>query len=117
MTGSSESEYKKRQHPRVKANVHYRPTKLIGQRHLAPNISLGGMRIFSNTHFKKGETVNIELSFPDGRRTIVLAKVAWVESYPKDSDSVYEFGLKFIHVPPQSMGMLKLELDRASLDQ
>jgi hypothetical protein len=117
MTGSSESEYKKRQHPRVKANVQYRPTKLIGRKHLAPNISLGGIRIFSNTHFKKGETVNIELSFPDGRRTIVLTKVAWVDSYPKDSDSVYEFGLKFIHVPTQSLDMLKLELDRASLDQ
>ncbi len=117
MTESSESEYKERQHPRVKANVQYRPTQLIGQKHLVPNISLGGMRIFSNTHFKKGETVNIELSFPDGRRTIVLAKVAWVESYPKDSDSVYEFGLKFIHVPPQSIDVLKLELDRASMDQ
>jgi hypothetical protein len=117
MTGSSESEYKKRQHPRVKANVQYRPTKLIGRKHLAPNISLGGMRIFSNTHFKKGETVNIELSFPDGQRTVVLAKVAWLDSYPKDSDSVYEFGLEFIHVPPQSLDMLKLELNRVSRDQ
>ena len=57
------------------------------------------------------------VGFPDGRRTIVLAKVAWVEAYPKDSDSVYEFGLKFIHVPPQGIDMLKLELDISSLDQ
>lgn len=114
MTGSNETAYKERRHPRTKANVHYRPTKIIGQKYLVPNISLGGMRIFSNTHFKKGETVNIELSFADGQKTIVLARVAWVDAYPKDSDFIYELGLEFIHVPPYIMDTLKSELERAS---
>ena len=111
MTESNETAHTKRRHPRAKANVHYRPTKVIGQKHLVPNISLGGMRIFSNTHFKKGETANIELSFSDGQKTIVLARVAWVDAYPKDSDFIYEFGLEFIHVPEHIMDKLKLELE------
>ena len=81
---------------------------------MVPNISLGGMRIFSNTHFKKGETVNIELSFSDGQKTVVLAKIAWVDAYPKDSDFIYEFGFEFIHVPLYIMDKLKSELDRES---
>ena len=114
MAGSNETDYTKRRHPRTKANIHYRPTKVIGQKHLVPNINLGGMRIFSNTHFKKGETVNIELSFSDGQKTIVLARVAWVDAYPKDSDFIYEFGLEFIHVPDYIMYKLKLELGNVS---
>ncbi len=114
MTDSDEKEYKERKHPRLKANVHYRPTKLIGRKHPVPNISLGGMRIFSNTHFKKGEIINIELSFPHEQKTIVLAKVVWVDSYPKDSDFVYELGIEFIHFPPFSLDVLKNELDKAS---
>jgi hypothetical protein len=117
MTESDESGHKERRHPRLKANVHYRPTKLIGRKHPAPNISLGGMRIFSNTHFKKGEIINIELSFPNEQKTIVLAKVVWVDSYPKDSDFVYELGIEFIHIPPFSLDVLKIELDKAFSDQ
>ncbi len=114
MTGSNDSVHTKRRHPRAKANVHYRPTKVIGQKHLVPKLSLGGMRIFSNTHFKKGETVNIELSFSDGHKTVVLARVAWVDAYPKDSDFIYEFGLEFIHVPPSIMEKLESELGTSS---
>ncbi len=117
MTEPDEKGYKERKYPRLKANIRYRPTQLIGRKHPAPNISLGGMRIFSNTHFKKGEIINIELSFPDEQKTIVLAKVAWVDSYPEDSDFVYELGIEFIHIPNFSLDVLKLELDKASTDQ
>lgn len=72
------------------------------------------MRISSNTHFKQGETVHIELSFADGHKATVLAKVAWVDAYHKNSDFTYESGLEFIHVPSFSLGVLKAELERAS---
>jgi len=112
MTEANEPGYKERRHPRMKANVFYKPTRIIGQKHQAPNISLGGMRIFSNAHHKKGETVNIELYFPSGKKTIALARVAWVDAYPKDSDAIYELGLEFIHMPGHSQEELRVVLER-----
>lgn len=114
MTDSNETGYTKRRHPRLKANVHTRPTKVIGRTHPVPNISLGGMRIFSNTHFKQGETVHIELSFADGHKATELARIAWVDAYHKDSDFTYESGLEFIHVPSCSLGVLKSRIEKSA---
>ena len=110
MAKTNDLGYKKRRYPRLKAPVSYKTTKVIGQKHQAPNVSLGGMRIYSNTYYQKGQTVNIELSLPSGQTVVALTRVAWIEAYPEDSKALYDLGLEFIHMPPDAMRELKNEL-------
>ena len=117
MVESNESELERRRYPRMKARVLYKPTRILGQKRQAPNISLGGMRIYSNQHFKKGQVLEIELSLPSGKLVIAKGLVVWVEAYPKDSDALYDIGLEFIHLPAEAMEELKLELDKTSLNE
>lgn len=110
MKETNGSDLKRRRYPRLKAHVLYKPSKIIGQRHQVPNISLGGMRIYSNKHYAVGQTINIELSLPSGQSAVALARVAWIDAYPKDSDALYDLGLEFIHLPPNALRELELEL-------
>ena len=111
MTETNELDLKKRRYPRLNVPVLYKNTKIIGQKHKAPNISLGGMRIYSNSYYQKGQSVNIELSLPSGQTAIALTRVAWIDSYTKDSNALYDIGLKFIHIPPNVLRELKFELE------
>lgn len=111
MTEVNESDLKRRRYPRFKkARILYKPPKVIGQKHQASNISLGGMRIYSNTHYEVGQSVNIELSLPSGQTVVALARIAWIDAYPKDSNALYDIGLEFIHLPPHALRELKFEL-------
>lgn len=117
MTESNESEHKERRYPRVKARILYRPPKVFGQKRQAPDISLGGMRIYSNKLFQQGSTHNIEIFLPSGQTAMVLARVAWVDAYPKDSDALYDIGLEFIHVPNNIADDLKSVLESTPSDK
>jgi Tfp pilus assembly protein PilZ len=89
----------KRRYPRSKPPVLYKPAKIIGQKHQVPDISLGGMRIFSNKYYAVGQTLNVELSLPSGQTGASITRVVWVDAYPKDSSAPYELGLEFIYLP------------------
>ena len=117
MTESNKSEHKERCYPRVKARILYRPPKVFGQKRQAPDISLGGMRIYSNKHLEQGSTHNIEIFLPSGQKAMLLARVAWVEAYPKDSDALYDIGLEFIHVPNNIADDLKSVLESTPSDK
>lgn len=99
MTEEVKSGIDKRRYPRLKARVLYKPAKIIGQKRQVPNISLGGLRIYSNKYYPVGESLNVELSLPSGQTTVAITRVAWIEAYPKDSDAPYELGLEFIYLP------------------
>jgi hypothetical protein len=104
----------KRRYPRLKARVLYKPAKLIGQKRQVPDISLGGMRIFSFKFHPVGATLHIELSLPSGQTAVAVTRVVWVDAYPKDSEAPYELGLEFIQIPFGVAHELKSMLDSAS---
>jgi len=89
----------RRQFPRVRAPVLYRAVKTAGSKHKISDISLGGVRIFSNERIRKGKQLEIELFLPKGYTLTVTAQVAWVRPLPKGSASPFDMGLKFIHLP------------------
>jgi Tfp pilus assembly protein PilZ len=106
--------HNKRRYPRLKARVLYKPAKLIGQKRQVPDISLGGMRIYSNKYYSVGDALNIELSLPSGQTATAVTRVAWVEAYPKDSDAAYDLGLEFIHLPFNAAHELESVLKNSS---
>ncbi len=104
----------RRQFPRVKSPVLYRSISTPGSKHKISDISLGGVRIFSNERIRKGKRLELELFLPQGQSLIVTAKVAWIRPLPKGSASPFDMGLEFISLPPNAMKELKTVLELPS---
>lgn len=104
----------RRQFPRVRAPVLYRAVSTKGPKHEISDISLGGVRIFSNERIRKGKRLEIELFLPKGHSLTVTAKVVWVRPLPKGSDSPFDMGLQFISLPRNAMKELKTVLELPS---
>lgn len=114
MTEQNRPGIDKRRYPRLKARVLYKPAKLIGQKRQVPDISLGGMRIFSFKYYPVGATLHIELSLPSGQTSVAVTRVVWVEAYPKDSEAPYDLGLEFTHLAFSAAQELKSVLGGSS---
>ncbi len=104
----------RRQFPRVRAPVLYRAVSTAGSKHEISDISLGGVRLFSNERIRKGKRLEIELFLPKGKSLTVQAQVVWVRSLPKGSGSPFDMGLEFISLPPNAMEELKTVLELPS---
>ncbi len=117
MTELNESGLKRRRFPRVKASILYRSARIFGPRRLISDISLGGIRVYSDEHFKKGKRLEIELFLPNEHSVVATARVVWVKTLPPGSDALYDVGFEFISLPPNSIQELKSVLDNNSSNE
>ena len=113
MTDSFHSDLQRRRHPRLRAPVSYTPPRLIGpprivsQKRQISDISLGGVRIFSDELLLEGKGLQFELFRPLKRAVTASARVVWVKELPPGSEARYDVGLEFIHLPPPAMDELR----------
>jgi c-di-GMP-binding flagellar brake protein YcgR len=100
----------RRRFPRVLAQVYYRPAgpDFLHHRRAAKNVSLGGMRVFSDEALAVGTPLEIELLLDDETTARCWARIAWIEHLGGDSDAAYDIGLEFTDMT---------EADRARLDR
>ncbi|MBS2022792.1 MAG: PilZ domain-containing protein [Deltaproteobacteria bacterium] len=102
----------RRKFPRLKAPVLCRPAGLLlrlfapSQERRAIDISLGGMRIFSDDPVKQGQRLELELFLPSGPNVVCKAEVAWVEELPKDAPARYDVGIRFTELREQDKARL-----------
>ena len=62
-------------------------------------MSLGGVRIFSDQSFAKGERLTLEMMTTDALTTFT-AEVVWIEELPSGSPARFDVGLRFHDVDP-----------------
>jgi len=110
MAASKESELDKRRFPRFKNPVYYHPARTFGISRQASNISLGGVRIYSNNPLKKEQSLEIELLLPCGKSVAASVRVAWIKVLPPGSDALYDVGLEFTNLPEDAILELKSAL-------
>ena len=101
----------RRQYRRVQAPVFCRPTLKGGPRRQTVDISLGGLRIFSEEDVAKGTRFELELFLPDRSTVLCKVEVMWIERLPAGSPSNYDVGLKFTEVDPRDLEKLAVVLD------
>jgi hypothetical protein len=75
------------------------------------NISLGGVRIYSDEYLKVGKCQEIEFFLPNNRSITATAKVVWIEELQPGSAALYDVGLEFIDLPPHAAEELRTILD------
>jgi PilZ domain-containing protein len=98
----------RRRYRRVRAPILVRPpgalARAVPQR--VNDISLGGLRAYSDDEHAPGTRLELELFFPDGGSATVLAEVVWVEKIPFGAPARFDLGLRFVVARPEDLGRI-----------
>jgi hypothetical protein len=78
----------------------------LARHHEAVDVSLGGVRVYSDEPYKVGALVKMEFFVPDGPPLTYTAEVAWTEALPKKSPAKFDVGLKFVDLRPEALEFL-----------
>ena len=70
------------------------------------DVSLGGVRIFSDDPLRVGELLKMEFFLPDIPPVTYTAEVVWIEPLPPASPARFDVGLKFIQLEPDALQLL-----------
>lgn len=90
----------RRQFPRLAAPVYCRPAgvALLRPKTLAIDVSLGGIRMYSDDPVEPGTPLELELFFPDGTSAVWRAEVVWSDPLGVGAPAKYDLGLKFVEI-------------------
>ncbi|NIM59919.1 MAG: PilZ domain-containing protein [Candidatus Aminicenantes bacterium] len=114
MKASKKPKFDRRRFPRVKAPVYYRPASVFGTKGQAANISLAGVRIYSNKPLKKGQALEIELLLPSGNSLKAIVRIVWISAMPPGSEALYDVGLEFLNIADDVIPKLQFVLEDSS---
>lgn len=92
----SEHQMNRRRHSRVSVPVSCVSPNLFQGRRRVVNVSVGGIRIYTDKHVGIGETVEIELHLPTRKPILGRGRVAWERTLPELAPYRYDLGLEFI---------------------
>jgi len=98
----------RRRYRRVQAPILVRPAGLLAQvmARRVNDISLGGLRTFSEVPLVVGQRQEIELLFPDGGSATLLVEVAWVDVLPATAPAPFEAGLRIVQVRDEDVARI-----------
>jgi hypothetical protein len=105
-----------RQFPRVKAPIYYKSPRFRHLRQRVIDVSLGGVRIYSDTPLTIEQGLDLELFLPDSTTLRCRARVAWIAALPPGSPAKFDVGLQLVEVPPGGQERLARVLDAATGD-
>jgi hypothetical protein len=97
----------RRRFPRVKVPIYYRSARLFGSRKPAADVSMGGIRIYTDDELGVGKRLEIELFLPDGGSVTVDVRVAWVRTLAADEFSRFEAGLEFLAIDEEHVKLIE----------
>lgn len=102
----------RRQYPRFDAPICYRSASLFSARKPLVNISLGGIRIYSDEEFKVGKRLELELIMPDDTILACTVRVVWQSPLPEHSQAKYDTGLQFLDISAEHLQSLAQIIDQ-----
>ena len=98
----------RRRYPRVQANILCRPagSSLFHHKRSTQDISLGGMRVYSDEDFEVGSRLDLEVLMPDQTSVRCWATVVWRAELGDAAPARYDVGLKFTDLAPSDIQRL-----------
>ena len=99
-------ERERRRYRRLRAPILYRPVSALARRtpQRVNDVSLGGLRAYSDDEQKPGTRLELELLFQDGASATVLAEVVWVAPLLPGAPARFDVGLRFVDASPEDLG-------------
>jgi hypothetical protein len=80
--------------------------KFLARQREPVDISLGGVRIFSDEALRIGELLKMEFFLPDVPPVTYTGEVVWIEELAGDAPARFDVGLKFIQLAPDALKLL-----------
>ena len=74
------------------------------------DISLGGVRVYTDDRHAPGDRLELELWLPDGEGITLEATVVWVDALEGQDPARFEVGLKFVDVKKSDLERLEAVL-------
>jgi hypothetical protein len=90
--------------------VSYRTPKIRTAKRRVSNLSLGGVRIYSDERLNVGERLELEFFLPDGQSVEAIGKVVWMREMPPDAEAVFDIGMEFMELGEAAIKKLKTVL-------
>jgi hypothetical protein len=108
------SQAERRHYPRVHAPILMRPVSLLEHARARDvrDISLGGLRTYSDEAVPRGRRLEIELVFDDQTSLVLQVQVAWVTRLADGAPAPWEIGLQILRAPPGDLELLQGALAR-----
>ena len=104
----------RRRFPRVKAPIFFQTPRIRDEQRPVLDVSLGGLRVYSDDPFEVGERIQLELLLPpDGVEVSALTRVAWVRRLPEGSPAIYDVGFELLIVDGDGLKHLGRALEAA----
>ncbi len=102
----------RRRYPRIAAPVFYRPAGpgVFHHRRATVDVSLGGMRAYTDDELRVGMRLEIDLILTDEDTARCWARVAWVDRLPGDAGALYDVGLEFLDMSDEHSRLLRKAL-------
>jgi c-di-GMP-binding flagellar brake protein YcgR len=89
------------------APVLCRAPRILTKKRRVANLSLVGVRIYSDENLGVGERLELEFFQPDGSTIEAIARVVWIKGLLPGSEAVYDLGLEFVELPEAATENLK----------
>jgi hypothetical protein len=80
--------------------------KFLARQREPIDVSLGGIRIYSDDPLSTGELLKMEFFLPDVDPVTYTAEVVWTEALPAGAPARYDVGLKFVQLDPGALKLL-----------
>ena len=98
----------RRKYRRIRAALYCRPAgvKFLARQREPVDISLGGVRIYSDDELRVGELLKMEFFLVDVPPVTYTAEVVWIERLPDGAPARFDVGLKFIQLEPDALQLL-----------
>ena len=97
----------RRRYPRVIVPVLYRSPRISSRRRRVSNLSLGGVRIFSDERLKLGECMELEFFLPNGLNAKAIARTVWIRELPDEAEAIFDVGFEFVEMSIELRQIIK----------
>ncbi len=98
----------RRRYRRLDAPILMRPVSplaYVAKRRVS-DVSLGGLRAYSDEEPRTGTRLELELLFPNEGNVTVLAEVVWVKALPENAPARFDVGLRFVDARPEDLSRI-----------
>jgi hypothetical protein len=104
----------RRRYPRLRAPVYCRPVgPSAGQGGQPVDLSLGGVRVYSDNPIEPGRRLEVELQLPDASTLTLLSEVVWIQELPEGAPASFDIGLQFLDLTPEDVEALETVLAKS----
>jgi hypothetical protein len=80
--------------------------KFLARQREPVDVSLGGVRIFSDEAMRVGDFLKMEFFVADVEPVTYTAEVVWIDALPAGGPAKFDVGLKFIQLEPGALELL-----------